>query len=37
MWAQQTDSPHARAYAADVAVRAYVANNQPDKYREALD
>jgi len=37
MWAQQTDSPHARAYAADVAVRAYVANNQPDKCREALD
>ena len=36
-WAQQTDSQHARAYAADVAVRAYVADNQPDKCREALD
>jgi hypothetical protein len=36
-WAEQTDSPHARAYAADVAVRAYTADNQPDRCRAALD
>ncbi|HEY6424509.1 MAG TPA: hypothetical protein VIY28_14925 [Pseudonocardiaceae bacterium] len=37
VWADQAHSPLARAYAADVAVRAYVADNQPDKYRETLD
>lgn len=37
VWAEQAHSPLARAYAADVAVRAYVADNQPDKYRETLD
>jgi tetratricopeptide (TPR) repeat protein len=37
VWAEQAHSPLARAYAADVAVRAYVADNQPDKCREALD
>ncbi|MGH3511778.1 MAG: hypothetical protein ACRDRB_05820, partial [Pseudonocardiaceae bacterium] len=37
VWADQAQSPLARAYAADVAVRAYVADNQPDKYRETLD
>jgi hypothetical protein len=37
IWAGQADSPHARAYAADVAVRAYAANHEADKYREALD
>jgi len=37
MWAEQTDSPHARAYAADVAVRAHAADNRFDKCRETLD
>ena len=37
VWAEQADSPLARAYAADVAVRAYVADNQEDKYKETLD
>lgn len=37
VWAEQTDSPLARAYAADVAVRAYVADTQPEKCREILD
>jgi hypothetical protein len=37
VWAEQTDSPHARAYAADVAVRAYLADNQPGRCRTALD
>ncbi len=37
VWADQAHSPLARAYAGDVAVRAYVADNQPDKCREALD
>jgi tetratricopeptide (TPR) repeat protein len=37
VWADQAHSPLARAYAADVAVRAHVADNQPDKCREALD
>ncbi|MGQ0773290.1 MAG: hypothetical protein ACT4NY_02550 [Pseudonocardiales bacterium] len=36
-WAKQIPSPHAQAYAADVTVRAYVADNQPGKFREALD
>jgi hypothetical protein len=36
-WADQAHSPRARAYAADVAVRAYAADNQPDKCRAALD
>lgn len=36
-WAEQAQSPLARAYVADVAVRAYVADNQADKYRETLD
>ncbi|MGH3775886.1 MAG: hypothetical protein ACRDRR_09135 [Pseudonocardiaceae bacterium] len=37
VWADQAHSSLARAYAADVAVRAYVADNQPDKCRETLD
>ena len=37
VWADQAASPLARAYAADVAVRAYVADNQPAKCRQALD
>ncbi|MGH3545531.1 MAG: hypothetical protein ACRDPW_06360 [Mycobacteriales bacterium] len=37
VWAKQAHSPLAEAYAADRAVRAYVADNQPDRYREALD
>ncbi|MGH3901522.1 MAG: hypothetical protein ACRDTA_25370 [Pseudonocardiaceae bacterium] len=37
VWADQAHSPLARAYAADVAVRAYSADNQPDKCREILD
>ncbi len=36
-WATQTNSPLARAYAAEVAVKAYVADNQPDRFREKLD
>jgi tetratricopeptide (TPR) repeat protein len=37
VWAEQIDSPHARAYAADVAVRAYIADNQPHRSRTTLD
>ncbi|MCA1706211.1 MAG: hypothetical protein LC808_24270 [Actinobacteria bacterium] len=37
VWAKEAQSPLAQAYAADVAVRAYVADNQPAKYRETLD
>jgi tetratricopeptide (TPR) repeat protein len=37
VWAEQAQNPIARAYAADVAVRAYVADNQADRYRETLD
>ncbi len=37
VWADQAHSPLARAYAADVAVRAYSDDNQPDKCRETLD
>ncbi|MGH3797768.1 MAG: hypothetical protein ACRDSP_23090 [Pseudonocardiaceae bacterium] len=37
VWAKEARSPLAQAYAADVAVRAYVADNQPEKYRETLD
>ena len=37
VWAKQAHSPLAEAYAADRAVRAYVADNQPDKCRETLD
>ncbi len=37
VWAAQTDSSHARAYAADVAVRAYLADNQADKGQAMLD
>ncbi|MEN3309248.1 MAG: hypothetical protein V7603_5450 [Micromonosporaceae bacterium] len=36
-WAEQLDSPIARAYAADVLVRAYIGDNQPDNCRAALD
>jgi tetratricopeptide (TPR) repeat protein len=36
VWARNA-SPLAQAYAADVAVRAYVADDQPDKCRESLD
>ena len=35
-WARQIDGPHARAYAADVAARAYLADGQPDRCRDAL-
>ncbi len=35
--AEQAHSPLARAYAADVAVRAYAADDQPDKCRVTLD
>jgi tetratricopeptide (TPR) repeat protein len=37
VWAEQANSPQARAYAADVAVQAYAADNQPDRFREKLD
>jgi hypothetical protein len=37
VWAQQTNSPLAQGYAADVAVKAYAADNQPDRFREKLD
>ena len=37
VWADQAHSPLARAYAADVAVKAYSADDQPDKCRETLD
>jgi tetratricopeptide (TPR) repeat protein len=37
VWAEQTGSPKARAYAADVAVEAYLADNQRDKSRVTLD
>lgn len=37
VWADQAHSPLARAYAADVAVQAYAAGNQPDTCREILD
>ena len=33
----QTHSPLARAYAAEVAVKAYATDNQPDRFREKLD
>ncbi|GHJ43676.1 hypothetical protein Cs7R123_10180 [Catellatospora sp. TT07R-123] len=36
-WAEQSGSPYARAYAADVAVRALTADGQADRSREALD
>jgi tetratricopeptide (TPR) repeat protein len=36
-WATHTNSPLARAYAADVTVKAYAADNQPDRFREKLD
>jgi hypothetical protein len=35
--AERSGNPHARANAADVAVRAYIADNQPDQSRAALD
>ncbi|MGH3926795.1 MAG: hypothetical protein ACRDTT_28685, partial [Pseudonocardiaceae bacterium] len=37
VWAKQAHSPLAETFAADVAVRAYVADKQPDKCRETLD
>jgi hypothetical protein len=37
VWAEQSHSPLAEAFAADRAVRAYMANNQPDRCRESLD
>jgi transcriptional regulator with XRE-family HTH domain len=37
VWAEQSQSPRAQAYAADVAVRAYIADNQRDKGRSVLD
>ncbi|MGH8361355.1 MAG: hypothetical protein ACRESF_28090, partial [Pseudomonas sp.] len=37
VWATQTDSPLAQAYAADVAARAYAADNQPVEFQAALD
>ncbi len=36
-WAMQTHTSLARAYAAEVAVKAYAADNQPDRFREKLD
>ena len=36
-WSTQTNGPLARAYAAEVAVKAYAADNQPDRFREKLD
>ncbi|NJP35211.1 hypothetical protein [Micromonospora thermarum] len=36
-WAEQSGSPYARAYAADVAVRALTADGQADRSRDALD
>ncbi|MGH3567026.1 MAG: hypothetical protein ACRDRH_13530 [Pseudonocardia sp.] len=36
-WAEQSHSPLARAYAADVAARAYAADDQPEKCRKSLD
>lgn len=37
VWAKQAHSPLAEAYAANVTVRSYVADNQPDRCRETLD
>ena len=37
VWAQQTNSPLAQGYVAEVAVKAYAADNQPDRFREKLD
>jgi hypothetical protein len=37
VWAEQTGSPKARAYAANVAARAYLADNQPDKCQDIFD
>jgi tetratricopeptide (TPR) repeat protein len=37
VWAQRANSPYARAYAADVGVRAYVADQQSDMSRVTLD
>jgi hypothetical protein len=37
VWAEQADSPLARAYAADVSVRAYLADNRGDKCRDLLE
>jgi tetratricopeptide (TPR) repeat protein len=36
-WAEQSGSPYARAYAADVAVRALTADGQADRSRDTLD
>ncbi|SCL26471.1 hypothetical protein GA0070616_3314 [Micromonospora nigra] len=36
-WAEQSGSPYARAYAADVAVRALTADGQADRSKDALD
>ena len=37
VWAQQTNNPLTQGYAAEVAVKAYAADNQPDRFREKLD
>jgi tetratricopeptide (TPR) repeat protein len=37
VWAEESHSPLARAYAAEVAVKAYVADNQLDRFRVKLD
>jgi tetratricopeptide (TPR) repeat protein len=37
VWAEQTESPKARAYAADVTAQAYAADGQRDKGRAVLD
>ncbi len=37
VWADQSHSPHAGAYAADVAVRAHIAAHQPEQCRPVLD
>jgi len=36
-WAEQSGSPYARAYAADVAVRALTADGQADRSKDTLD
>lgn len=37
VWAEESHSPLARGYAAEVAVKAYAADNQPDTFRWKLD
>ncbi len=37
VWAEQARNPLARGYAAEVAVKAYAADHQPERFREKLD